>query len=553
MSDKVEIRVAQSAIEPFWSKLPFLFRFPFRTGPLIFLACIVAASALAGLVLGPFGLLFRGILIYLGLRYAFNVLDLFAKGRFEGESVDHTLWGGSETRPAKLGLAIVLFIAVGATLGSWAVQSRLDSDPRAQDLVVASWQRTHAAEIAEWQREREAWEQERAEAARAEAAALRAAKEAAREAGEPDPEPLPEIEAEAEAPREFGPGRAEILREHRPRTFDALWWQLLPLWFWLVMGAASLWLPSAALVIAVDDAFFKSLNPVFVGHFVRAMGAAYFVLWFFVLAIVGMRQAVLAVGADWPTFLRLPVEMGLGTYLGLVLCALMGYVLYQFHQELHLDVEVDFDTHRKAGGAEAIAQAGSARAAVHSKLPDDPLERRVQPLLEAGNVKEAIAEVKDEMRYDRLDPVLNTRLHALYLRAGDRAVTLTHGQQWLTALTRAGQGTQALAALRKLRTIDADFAVQDGNALLPLALAAEHAGERDVAMGLINGFDKRHPGHKDLPGVLFLGARLLSEHARQHDKAAQLLRTLLAKHPQHELVAEIKTYLAVLERMQAAR
>jgi hypothetical protein len=498
---KLDIKYRQAAIEPFWGKLPFLFRFPFRTGPLIFIGFIVAASVAAGFVLGPFGLLFRGILIYLGLRYAFNVLDLFAKGRFEGESVDHPLWGNQETRPPKLGLVIAIFIGLAVALANVAVQSRLAGDARAQDIVVADYQRAHAGEIAERERARKAWEEERAEWKRERAAAIQQAKQAARDAGEPEPQFEPDTEAEAETAADSGPGRAEILAAHAPHTFDALWWKLLPMWFWLVVGAASLWLPSAALVIAIDDAFFKSLNPLFVGHFMRTMGAAYFVLWFFVLAIVGARQLVLAVGADWPTYLRLPVEMGLGTYLGIVLCALMGYVIYQFHQELHLDVEVDFDTHRKAGGAAAIASAGSARAAVASAHPMDPLEHRIQAALAKGDLKEAIAEVKDELRYDRLDPALNTRLHALYMRAGDRNATLDHGQLWLSGLARAGDARPLLAALHKLRTIDEKFTPRNGDVVLPLAQAAERAGERDVALELLRGFAPRFAGHKDRAAV----------------------------------------------------
>src|SRR5690349_17164868 len=107
MARELSFKYRQEDITPFWKKLPFFFLFPFRFSPLVFMACIVAASALASLALGGFGLAIKGFLVYLGLRYAFNVLELFSKGRFEGESVDYTLWG-PEKRPAKLGLVIAL-------------------------------------------------------------------------------------------------------------------------------------------------------------------------------------------------------------------------------------------------------------------------------------------------------------------------------------------------------------------------------------------------------------------------------------------------------------
>ena len=276
-----------------------------------------------------------------------------------------------------------------------------------------------------------------------------------------------------------------------------------------------------------------------------------FVLWAFFLAIAGTLQLVLSVGTHWSPALSFPLQMGVATYLALVLFAIMGYALYQFHQELHLDVEVDFDEHREAGGGENIAKVGSARAALMEAEPKDPLERKLKPLPAEGRIKEAIAEVKDFMRYDKLDLALNTRLHGLYARQGDKAVILGHGQQWLTAFARAGQGKEARAALRALLAIDPTFVVDDADVILPAAGAAMKAHDVALAVNLVRNFDKRFPKHKDTPGVYFLGAKLLREQNRQHEKAAKILRAVLANFPEHEVAAEARTYLSVLESLQA--
>ena len=146
MTQELEVKFRQADITPFWKKLPFFFLFPFRTSPLVFMVCIAGASALAGITLGAFGLVFKGFLVYLGLRYAFNVLELFAKGRFEGESVDYTLWG-PEKRPAKLGLVITLFVVAAINLGNVMLDSRLAKDPRAQEAVIERYRQAHATEI----------------------------------------------------------------------------------------------------------------------------------------------------------------------------------------------------------------------------------------------------------------------------------------------------------------------------------------------------------------------------------------------------------------------
>ena len=576
MSDALNITYAQERIAPFWKKLPFFFLFPFRIGPLIFLALLIVASALAGFVMGPFGLVFKGTLVYLGLRYGFNVLDLFAKGRFEGESVDYSLWG-PEKRPAKLGLVIVLFIVLVSMLGNLLVDSRLAKDVSAQARVIARYQQEHAAELAQLEQDGLAFNKRvglpatAAPAAGTGDAAPVANEQETREE-EPenkDSQPVAESTSATDVPSDASHGaarakagtasvdtpvpgssmtRAEILQAYQPQPGDALWFALLPPWYWVVVVALSLLLPAAALVVAMDDAFFRALNPMHAMRFIGTMGSAYFVLWAFFLLIAGVRQWVLRAGDSWSPALRLPVELGLGTYLALVLCALMGYVLHQFHQELRLDVEVDFDTHRKAGGSEAIAKAGSVHAALRKSEPQDPLERKLQALLAEGKVADAIAEVKDQMRYARLDPVLNQRLHDLHVLQGDNTATLAHGQQWLVALATARPGSETLAALRKLLALDPGFVVAEGNVVLPAATAASKQGDHELAMRLVKGFDKRYPQHADTAGVYFLGARLMSEYQRQHDKAAKLLRGILAHYPDHAVAPEVKTYLTVLER-----
>lgn len=547
MTDEVEIKYKQAAIPPFWTKLPFFLLFPFRLGPLVILLALVGASAVAGFFLGNFGIAVRGFLAYLGLRYAFNILDLFRKGRFEGESPDHTLWG-PEKRPAKLGAVLALFIAGSMAIGNVALDKRIARDTAVQDRLVAQWRQEHSAEIQEFERERQAWAQRKAERA----AQLKAAARPVESYGTQDEETqyfVAEAKAEPEEPApQFSVTREEMLRQMHPRFGDASWFALQPVWFWLVVTVLSLVLPAAAVVIALEDSFWRALNPFNVLHLVGAMGAAYFVLWGFFLAIAGARQLAFSLGERWPAALRLPTEMALVTYLAMVLFAIMGYALYQFHQELHLEVDVDFDEHREAGGAEAIAAAGSARAAAP---PQDPWERKLQELEQAGNFREAIAEVKDRMRHDRYDVPLNARLHALYRKAGDRDVILMHGQQYLTALASKGQGAPALEVIRKLRALDGGFQVQDGAVVLPVAAAALKQGDAALAGSLLRGFDKRFPGHPDIPPVFFLGARLLSEQGRQHAQAVKVLRAVLQRFPEHAVAAEARQYLQVLEHTLA--
>jgi hypothetical protein len=326
-----------------------------------------------------------------------------------------------------------------------------------------------------------------------------------------------------------------------------LWARLLPAWFWPLVIALSFLLPAATLVIAIDDQFFKALNPAYVPHFIGAMGGAYFVLWGFFLLIAGARQLVLRVGEGWPGFVQLPLELGLSTYLAWVLCALLGYTLYQFHQELHLDVDVDFDTHREAGGAEKIAAAGSAQAAIHGAAPRTALERKVDDLEKAGRIDEAIAEVHDQMRYDRLDPDLNTRLHALHLELGDHNATLVQGQTWLRGLVKAQRMREALAALRALRSMDARFLPDDADTTAALADRAMDERSYELAAVLVNGFNRRFPGHAQAAAMFFIGGRILAEHWQDHARGVQMMRGIVTHYGSDPVALKAARCLAQLE------
>ncbi|MES2299741.1 MAG: hypothetical protein V4582_22065 [Pseudomonadota bacterium] len=536
MSTEMNIEYEQEGIAPFWQKIPFFLLFPLRGGPLVFMACVIVASALAGLAFGSFGLLIKGSLVYLALRYAFNVLELFAQGRFEGESVDHTLWG-PEKRPAKLGLLILLFVVIGMSLGNYLVTKRIATNTAVQEQLIALYKHDHASEIAEHQRELAA----RAQAsARADAAAAEnAPDEAAR---------IAPAAASHEAASLFDGAlsRADILAQYTPSPSDPRWFSLLPVWYWIVMCLLSLMLPSGAIIIALEDKFFSALNPTHLLSLVSTMGRTYFVLWGLFLAIGGARQMALSAGAGWPMALRFPVEMAISSYLGLVLFAMIGYALYEYHQQLSLDVQVDFDSHRAQGGVDGETPDYADAPAPRALNPGEALEHKVRALLAEQDVDAALAAVEQAMRHAPFSADLNIRLHELYLRKGDPALTLKHGQQLLSALTRAKRHEQALDALCRLLVMDRSFVIDDGDAVMPLMKQAIMTGKFSAAGTLLNGFDKRFPKHKDTAAMLYYGARLASEYKQKDERAIKLLDMVLKHFPNHAIAPEAKRYLELL-------
>jgi tetratricopeptide (TPR) repeat protein len=273
--------------------------------------------------------------------------------------------------------------------------------------------------------------------------------------------------------------------------------------------------------------------------FIRGMGGAYFILWFCFAVIFGLREGVVMMLANASPFIRLPAETFLGSYLMLALFATMGYALYQYHQELGYDVNVDFDSKRKK----------EVKAADTTK---DPLLRNVNALVTDGKTDEALRLVLDAMRYDKLNVDLNDKAAEIYAARGETAKALAHRQAQLKGLVAAKNGAKALVLLKKLKDMDPAFA-PDAESRLPLAEAAYAARDPNKAIELLKGFDKLFPGHADIAGIYFLGARITSEHLRNDEKAMNILKAVVQRYPQSPVAKDAAQYLAVLEKVKATK
>ena len=99
---------------------------------------------------------------------------------------------------------------------------------------------------------------------------------------------------------------------------------------------------------------------------------------------------------------------------------------------------------------------------------------------------------------------------------------------------------------------DAAFAPEQPAQLLRLAEAARRRREFAEALALVKGFDKRFPGHAEIPAIYLFAARVLCENLRQDASARQILAVLLARYPEHAISAEARQLLAAIDKLGAA-
>ncbi|QJR16176.1 tetratricopeptide repeat protein [Usitatibacter palustris] len=122
----------------------------------------------------------------------------------------------------------------------------------------------------------------------------------------------------------------------------------------------------------------------------------------------------------------------------------------------------------------------------------------------------------------------------------------------LPPLATAPKVDPAEELARKLETfkrslaVDPAFRLSKPEDVLPIAKAARAAGDPQIAVAALRGFDKINPGHALIPDVYLLSAKVMAEDLDNKDMARKILQHVLAKYPGHYLAQEAKRYLESL-------
>lgn len=305
--------------------------------------------------------------------------------------------------------------------------------------------------------------------------------------------------------------------------------------FLLLVGMVlvALAMPASVMSMAQSDSLRRAMNPVRLMGIVQGIGAPYLVLCLFLLLLMtGSNQAFELVA---PLFKeRYWLLMGISTFVGnyffLIMCALIGYVMYQYHDALGVVV---------LGPGDSGRPVLKGRVDLRARQRDALIGRHVA----AGELKEAIALVSEDLAERPNDLSLHARLRRLLQADGDSARLDELGDRYLALLVKSGNLDEALQVLAEEAGRRPGHALQEADLVVPLARRALELGRYEQAGALLRGFDKRWPGHADLPEVYLLGGRLLVEGARDEAGARRLFEHVLAAYPASPAAAQARRQL----------
>ena len=298
-------------------------------------------------------------------------------------------------------------------------------------------------------------------------------------------------------------------------------------------------IPATVMIIAIENSFVQAINPGVIFTMISRIGWSYLLLCFF-LFLLSIGSGVLGgilIGKNTSPFIGIFILSFITMYFTLIMFSMMGYVLYQYHEELAFAVSEEFE---KSG---SLSTPSSAEKLVSPEL------QHANILISEGKPEEAMGILQEALRKDPNDLDIHDRYHKILSLSQDTQQRLIHGRQYITQLMHARKLQKALDMFRSCYEIDPKLKLEDASHVHELARYAMQSSSYRYALALLNAFGNLYPGHADIPKNYYLAAKVLSEGLRQDTKAKQIMENLIVKFPEHPLIGEIKQYLEVVKKL----
>ncbi|MGH8855166.1 MAG: tetratricopeptide repeat protein, partial [Telluria sp.] len=278
-----------------------------------------------------------------------------------------------------------------------------------------------------------------------------------------------------------------------------------------------------------------ALNPIQVMSLAARTGWSYFgLVLVLIITAQGPQQAIALLPAetieslaqDSPHVLMAILVVGTA-YFNMVMGAMMGYLLFQHHEDLGIRPG---DEHASAPVDRRALELARAVILVRESRYEDALRHM------AGMV----ADYPNDLQ------VLEYHHKLLCEAGGDPDRVVRHTERYLQVLIEMQRKSRLVAALEAARRVVPQY--QPKSVALRRALAEEYFLQRKFkpAIALVGMLHKEAPSSDELPAAYYLLARIYSEGVRDDGKAVMILDFLLQHFPAHAMAAEIANYRKVI-------
>jgi tetratricopeptide (TPR) repeat protein len=221
-------------------------------------------------------------------------------------------------------------------------------------------------------------------------------------------------------------------------------------------------------------------------------------------------------------------------YFYLIMFNMMGYLLYQHHEELgfSIDVEVEESPDKKKSVAEKEVS---------------PELRAVEILIHEGKTEEAVKQLQGVVRNSPTDLEARERMLKLLRLTGAMSVFREQGQSYVSYLMNENKLAQAAKVYQSCVEYDNTFKPEKANERLELGKFLRHNGQPKLAMAILNNLHKDFPAYDNVPQAYLMVAQMLCEQFNEDARAKQVLEFVLQNYPSHPMTDAVRDYLKIVE------
>ena len=305
--------------------------------------------------------------------------------------------------------------------------------------------------------------------------------------------------------------------------------------FWGVNLLIMLVMPASIIRLALDKELGAALSPELVGQVIKAMGWRYLILWVFLFILwQSPNYVTFMLSHGLPRVVLMPVAAGLFAYFAVVMCAMMGYAVFQYQGALGY-VIADENRQNHFPAAEYARRKALAEAEIR---------------LKEGQSEQALEILAAALERSADDLKLNERFHQLLFGLQARERCLRHLAHYLPLAARQ---TPALAAtaLLNARQLQSDYLPDDALLCEQLAGALLARHKTREGLSLLRNLHQRFPDYPHIPRAYLLAARGFAEGLGQLEPARQLLGFIRQRYPASPLLGEVASLEAIITKLAA--
>ena len=291
----------------------------------------------------------------------------------------------------------------------------------------------------------------------------------------------------------------------------------------LGMLASSLAMPATLMVLIQSSSLRAALNPFELLGTMADIGAQYLLLCLFLFLLqAGFPKAVQLLLPITPSWMLLPMLVFCAVYFLWVMAALIGYVMYQHHGALDIDLLREPEDEPEVAAQRPVKTQAQLR------------DSEIAELVQKGDLQGAIAQAREWARTGHDNVADQRRYHRVLLLDVPTSGRLQlHSQTYLPLLLLRKLGPEALDAHTAVLKVLPEFDAGKPDVTLALAEQAWKRMDAKHTLMLLRAFDRRYPGVVEIPRAYELIIRALKQGQGKGYKAMPVLQAMQRRYPDH--------------------